>query len=402
MIKKHTAGGKRPQFFRGLLERIVKSLQTNDSTSENSLDTEISQIQLALEAIDAELRGINAARQVDARQIKGDIQVLGKQYIRDKEEFLEKLNELNNRLDMIIDLVTPEKAISLRRLQSTLRDLTILITGATFVALYEKFVQDEWYPEIRSKLEGILRQFVDQIKSISGDDIRKHYDRAIAANDQGKADEAIKEISLCIGLETDSDQLALMYQFRGRLYSKKDEVNKAISDCEKAISIDPDNPSLVSTLAAVYNVAGALKYFGSYDKGLQAANKAIWLNPRYCYAYLVRGSIYSGMKQYKRAIRDFTLVIKFCGHNDSFAYSIRACAYFHLGRYALRDVNIAINIDPHEAGCYCTRAEIYYSMKKNTFAFADCAKALTLDPTSISKINTNLVREFHRTFPFNR
>ena len=104
---------------------------------------------------------------------------------------------------------------------------------------------------IRNKLEKILRQFIDQLQGISDDDIRKHYDRAVAVNGQGKTDEAIKELSLCIELETDSGQLALIYEFRGKLYSKKNELNKAISDCEKATSIDPDNPSLLSSLAAV-------------------------------------------------------------------------------------------------------------------------------------------------------
>ena len=153
MTKKRTAGEKRPQFFRGLLEMVVKSLQPNDSASENSLDTEISQIQLALEVIDAELREINAARQVDVRQLNDNIQVLSKQYTRNKEELMAKLNEIDKQLNVLVSLTIPKKTIIVKRLQAIVRNLAFLVTGATFAALYERFIQDEWYPEYEINLK---------------------------------------------------------------------------------------------------------------------------------------------------------------------------------------------------------------------------------------------------------
>ena len=66
----------------------------------------------------------------------------------------------------------------------------------------------------------------------------------------------------------------------------------------------------------------------------------------------------------------------------AFAYNDRAWAYHALGKDqdALRDVNMALLLQPKNAGIIETRAEIYEKMNERNKAIADYRAALTLDP----------------------
>ena len=66
----------------------------------------------------------------------------------------------------------------------------------------------------------------------------------------------------------------------------------------------------------------------------------------------------------------------------AYAYNNRAWAYHALGKEqdGLRDVNMALLLEPKNAAIIETRAEIYEKLKERDKAIADYREALKLDP----------------------
>ena len=73
---------------------------------------------------------------------------------------------------------------------------------------------------------------------------------------------------------------------RAITYFKKGEYNKAISDYNKAIAIDPN------LTVADLNRGFTYRQLGEYDKAILDYSKAIELYPRYALAYNNRGYAY--------------------------------------------------------------------------------------------------------------
>ena len=77
----------------------------------------------------------------------------------------------------------------------------------------------------------------------------------------------------------------------------------AISDCNKAIELDP-------TKAAPYkNRAGAYNGKGQYGLAIVDCDKALEIDPNYAKAYKNRGLAYKAMGKITEAIADFEKVI---------------------------------------------------------------------------------------------
>ena len=148
-------------------------------------------------------------------------------------------------------------------------------------------------------------------------------------------DKAIKNIP-----KKDKPYKSLAYSIRSDIYYHLDEVEKAIKDITKAISIFPDIESY----------------------------------------YKDRGDIYLETKEFDLATKDYQKIIDL---NQGNVY-----AYFALGRVAYMQENyddaikrydFAIKLDPKVADYYSNRAECYYKMGMFDKAIDDVIKALELD-----------------------
>ena len=93
-------------------------------------------------------------------------------------------------------------------------------------------------------------------------------------------DRAISEYNEAIKLEPDN---ATYYFARGVAYLDTNDYDKAISDYNEAIRLEPDN-------AGAYNNRGTAYYeTEKYDKAISDYNKAIKLEPHFSAAYYNRG-----------------------------------------------------------------------------------------------------------------
>jgi tetratricopeptide (TPR) repeat protein len=116
---------------------------------------------------------------------------------------------------------------------------------------------------------------------------------------------------------------------------------------------------------------------GRYDRAISDFNKALELDPTYAWAYHNRGLAYAdGKKDFDRAIADYNKALEI---NPRYfdAYFGRGYAYRVKGDYdkAISDYSEALDINPRFAEAYYNRAVAYYLNKEYDKAWDDLHKA---------------------------
>jgi tetratricopeptide (TPR) repeat protein/formylglycine-generating enzyme required for sulfatase activity len=163
------------------------------------------------------------------------------------------------------------------------------------------------------------------------------------------------------------------YNDRGLSYYNRKDYDKAISDYDKAIRLDPNR-------AVSYNNRGnAYEAMKDYDKAISDYNEAIRLDPHYAVAYFRRGNAYQETKDYDKAISDYDETVRL-EPNHAVAHNNRGFAYYEKKDYtkAIRDYNEAIRLDPKYADACHNRGLAYRQLGNETQAQADFEKAKQL------------------------
>jgi tetratricopeptide (TPR) repeat protein len=132
------------------------------------------------------------------------------------------------------------------------------------------------------------------------------------------------------------------------------------------------------------NRAQAWRGKGELDIAISDCNEAIRLAPNDTYAYNNRGNALYEKGEYDRAIADFNQAIRL-DPKDVDAYHNRGLAWAHQGKYdqAIADYNEAIRLDPVFADAYNKRAWLRATCSNTTYrngsqAIADASKACDL------------------------
>ena len=156
-------------------------------------------------------------------------------------------------------------------------------------------------------------------------------------------EKAIKYFSLAI--EDDPNNF-LLYNNRASLYLSENEYTRSLNDINKAIKIEPDFYLLYSTRAETYI------NMGEYENAIKDINYAIDListgdSPENSgMLYFRRGFVYSKIKQFDKALIDYTYALKI---NSSliYVYEDRGRTYMELGEYekAIEDFTFSIEND---------------------------------------------------------
>jgi len=158
--------------------------------------------------------------------------------------------------------------------------------------------------------------------------------------------------------------------------SEVDSVDIAISEYTKAIRSDPGN--------AMSYVLRGMMYIGKGDfkRAISDFNKAMEINPQLAVAYDGRGTAYHYMGELDRAILDYNKAIEI---EPEFweAYAHRGTAYYQKDKkgnleQALSDYTKAIEIEPGIASNYYSRANLYFLKKDYDKSWEDVNKATGL------------------------
>lgn len=141
-----------------------------------------------------------------------------------------------------------------------------------------------------------------------------------------------------------------------------------------ALSVTEDNylahDSMGQVMAAGGAYAGAVEHF----------NAAINIVPDYGNAYYNRGTAYIQLRQYQKAIDDFTRAIDLKPYDAVYAYDNRGAVYYSLGRFreAIADYSEAIRLKEDDAEAYYNRGLAYLQLGENAPGCFDAQKACEL------------------------
>ena len=176
---------------------------------------------------------------------------------------------------------------------------------------------------------------------------------------------------------------------RGRTNIDLAEYDSAIADFRMAIMIDPTYKDAYMGRGFAYLRKGEYRGLGigilnNYDKAIDDAIKVIGIDSQNSKAYALRGAVYIELKEYNKAIEDFSVAIEIDpkGADVYFYYCLRGEVYFKNLEFdkAIEDYSKAIAIDPKFAKAYADRGSIYSVKGELDKAIEDYSKVISITP----------------------
>lgn len=162
-------------------------------------------------------------------------------------------------------------------------------------------------------------------------------------------------------------------------YNKLSEIDKkkfnlegALNNINKAISMNNSNSKYYTNRASIHSI------MGSYSLAILDYTKAIELNPS-AFTYGSRGNSYAIAKMYDKAEKDYTKAIELMPSN-SYVVNSRAKFYVTIGRNKDAEIDFtkSIELSTHSY-YYIERAKFYAKTGENNKAELDFNKAIEMD-----------------------
>jgi len=169
---------------------------------------------------------------------------------------------------------------------------------------------------------------------------------------------------------------AIVYDLKGLVKTKLNELNEAEVALSKAVELAPD------FAIAWYNLGRVAQQKGHFDKAKTYIDKAIELQSDLTKAYFDRAILYKKIGETEAAIEDYNRVISLRGADYMEAYLNRGLTRKMLGDYtgALADLEKVIKYNPNNAELYKNKGNIYMVYGKYYKAINAYSKAIQLDP----------------------
>ena len=135
--------------------------------------------------------------------------------------------------------------------------------------------------------------------------------------------------------------LAWAYGNRCIAYKDQEKYERAMTDCNRALELDPRDDHVFNTRGAIYHLTE------KYDQAIEEYSKAIRLAPNFIDPVHNRGMSYAAKGDYDTAIADYNAALKI-NPRDALALYERGIAKKHQGDETggQRDIDEAKKIDP--------------------------------------------------------
>jgi tetratricopeptide (TPR) repeat protein len=170
-------------------------------------------------------------------------------------------------------------------------------------------------------------------------------------------------------------------------------------EIERLIEIIESNPD---DAEAYYNRGIAYYDIKDYNKAINDYSKAIELNPDDAKTYFYRGNAYGRIEDYDKAINDFSKAIEL-NPDYAEAYNNRGNAYNKIKNYnkAINDYSKAIELNPDLAVAYNNRGVAYAEIEDYDKAINDYSKAIELNPDD-AKVYYNRGHAYNKIKDYNK
>jgi tetratricopeptide (TPR) repeat protein len=120
-----------------------------------------------------------------------------------------------------------------------------------------------------------------------------------------------------------------------------------------------------------------------YIKAIEILDKAIILYPKNSDFYIIRGNAYHRLKQYQKAIENYTKSISLNSqYENAPIYTLRGRSYSELNQYekAIADYTKSISFNPKNPDNYYLRGYAYHMLKQYQKAIVDQTKSISFNP----------------------
>ena len=193
---------------------------------------------------------------------------------------------------------------------------------------------------------------------------------------RGNFDRAITDCDEAIRLEPGNAQA---YGHRGQAWAAKGDIDRALADYEAAIRIDPNNPILLRDQGILW------RRLGDLDRALATFDHAIRLGFSDASAYNERGQVWLEKGRHERAIADFNQALKVDPALVS-ALINRGIAWRSKGDLdrAIADFGKVISIDPNMPAAYYHRGLARTDKQEWNAAMVEFAKVWELLPGALT------------------
>ena len=200
-------------------------------------------------------------------------------------------------------------------------------------------------------------------------------DRCKFVGELSKADEGIAACDRVINdAKVTAQNRATAFSSRCGWRWAKQDLDRALSDCNEAIRADSGNA------AAYVNRGNAFLSKSDFEHAFADFNAAIQLDPKNAWAFATRGNLYKNKGDLDHALADLNESIRL-DPAYALAYFTRGDLYKNKGDFsrAIVDMNDSIRLDPNYAPAYFTRGRLSYMSGNNPAAVEDFTKYIKLD-----------------------
>ncbi|MFA5503944.1 MAG: tetratricopeptide repeat protein, partial [Vulcanimicrobiota bacterium] len=210
--------------------------------------------------------------------------------------------------------------------------------------------------------------------------------RGYAYLEKGEYEKALSDAEEAVRL---NPYLGASYLTRGYAYIRaRGDYEKGIADYTKAIELDHEEAKRrgkkISFFYAYVARADAYREIGELEKALKDADQAIEINPAYHLAFFSRGKIHQALGNAAQAAADFDKGVELVAKAKAAeAHTARAWLHMEQKKYdqAVVSYEEALKLEPDSSEAYRGLANVYRAQKKYDKALEAYDKALSLAPS---------------------
>lgn len=214
--------------------------------------------------------------------------------------------------------------------------------------------------------------------------------KEILINQSEEAENTIDESNSLKAIEQqiiDNPESPNGYTKRSYYYAKQGDLNRALEDINRALTITPDEPSLNFTKGELlFNQAGMTLNALLYDQSEIYLDNTIKLDSTYVDAHILKAKIYIGRKNAEEAIKNLSNAIR-VSPTLSEPYALKGFVYQRLGnkQLAQSSYQTALEMDANNFDANSGLGYIYYlDTNANGLIYFDAANLL--DTNAISPV----------------